>query len=106
MALLDLPPGSSLSVDGSTQIIRREDFVGIHGVPPSGFHLVVVSSAGGPATNTGTCRSNDDAVHVSQTTISTPSALHTTGFMLTRNSSDGDNDGVSNHDEGWIVARR
>ena len=107
VALLDLPPGSSLSVDGSTQIIRREDFVGIHGVPPSGFHLVVVSSAGGPATNnTGACADNDDAVHGSQTNISKPSALHTTGFVLMRNSSDGDNDGVSNHDEGWIVARR
>ena len=106
VALLDLPPGSSLSVDGSTQIIRREDFVGIYGVPTISFHLVVVSSAGGPATNTGTCTDNDDVVHGSQTTISTPSALHTTGFVLMRNSSDGDNDGVSNHDEGWIVARR
>ena len=109
MALLDLPPGSSLLVDGSTQIIRREDFVGICGVPPSGFHLVVVSSAGGPAnTNTGTCTctDNDDVVHGSQTTISTPSALHTTGFVLMRNASDGDNDDGSNHSDGWIVARR
>ncbi len=105
VALLDLPPGSSLSVDGSTQIIRREDFVGIYGVPPSGFHLVVVSSAGGPATNNiGT--DNDDVVQGSQTTISTPSALHTTGFVLMRNASDGDNDDVSNHGEGWIVVRR
>ena len=116
MALLDLPPGTSISVDGSTQIIRREDFVGLQGFPPSGFHLVVVSSAGGgssscattPGTN-GDDDADDGSNGSSQATISKPSALHTTGFVLMRkNNNNGDDaDTVSGHnDDGWIVVRR
>ena len=116
VALLDLPPGTSISVDGSTQIIRREDFVGLHGFPPSGFHLVVVSSAGGgssscattPGTN-GDDDADDGSNGSSQATISKPSALHTTGFVLMRkNNNNGDDaDTVSGHnDDGWIVVRR
>ena len=107
MALLDLPPGTSVSVDGSTQIIRREDFVGIHGFPPSGFHLVVVSSAGdgSRSTTAGSISDNDNADDAgntsSQTAIPKPSALHTTGFVLMgKNNNNGDDD------DDWIVVRR
>ena len=111
VALLDLPPGTSLSIDGSTQIIRREDFVGIYGFPPSGFHLVVVSSAGG-STSTGIpdtfCDNDadtDGGNGSSQASISKPSALHTTGFVLMRKNNKNGDDG-SNNGDGWIVARR
>lgn len=118
VALLDLPPETSISVDGSTQIIRREDFVGIHGFPPSGFHFVVVSSAGGSSSSgsrsitpgtSGDNDADDGGNGSSQSSMSKPSALHTTGFVLMRrnNSSGDDADNVSGHnDDGWIVVRR
>lgn len=57
IAILDLPPGSSLSLDGcAPRVVRRDDFVGVSGVLSSGgakerseaaafVHLVVVRGA-------------------------------------------------------------
>ena len=40
VALLDLPVGTSLSIDGKVVTLKRDDFIGISGMPSNWFHLV------------------------------------------------------------------
>ena len=113
IALLDLPPGTSVTVDGSTHTIRRDDFVGISSFPRTGFHLVVVSSAaGGGDTSDARAASTTDVGSSTSTgnegNIPKPSALHTAGFMLMRNFDKKNEDGMNTttEEDGWIIARR
>lgn len=47
VALLALPSQSEVGVDGHNFVVRRDDFVGIHGVPSDYvFHLITVRAAG------------------------------------------------------------
>lgn len=46
ISILDLPKGSSLTLDGQTILLQRDDFVGIKGIPiNSDFHFVVTRAA-------------------------------------------------------------
>ena len=46
IAVLDLPVGSALSMDGFSMILKRSDFVGISDIPTGDFHLVTVRRSG------------------------------------------------------------
>lgn len=47
ISILNLPKGSSLTLDGQTILLQRDDFVGIQGVPvDSDFHFLVARAAG------------------------------------------------------------
>jgi AAR2 protein len=47
VAFLSLPIGSVVSIDGQTVFLKRDDFVGFHGIPTSNnsFHFVTVRAA-------------------------------------------------------------
>ena len=49
IAILDLPIGSALSIDGCSMVLKRADFVGVSEVPSDGFHLVTARRGGGAA---------------------------------------------------------
>ncbi|KAI2503256.1 hypothetical protein MHU86_11193 [Fragilaria crotonensis] len=86
LALLDLPVGTLLSINGKAVALKRYDFVGISALPSNWFHLVTIQASTASATN-----NNNNA----------PSPRH--GFILLFNDVI-DND---NHDESeWIVAHR
>jgi AAR2 protein len=42
VAMLDLPIGSVVTMDGSAIVLQRSDFVGIHTLPKSGVHAVMI----------------------------------------------------------------
>lgn len=46
IAILNLPVGSALSIDGYSMILKRADFVGVSNVPCGDFHLVTVQHVG------------------------------------------------------------
>ena len=50
IAVLDLPVGTALSMDGFSMILKRSDFVGISEIPTGDFHLVTVRQGGGGST--------------------------------------------------------
>jgi len=106
IALLDLPPGTSATVDGSTHTIRRDDFVGISSVPPTGFHFVAVSSAGDISSSSQIGSSSDGRSVNNTDSIPRPSALHTTGFVLLMDPEE-ESPYITKEENGsWIVARR
>ena len=87
LALLDLPPGTPITVDGATRTILREDFVGLSGVPSPGFHLVAVGSA--PGSGGGNYGESDggesdggEGASSHDGNRSRPSALHCTGLII------------------------
>ena len=106
IALLDLPPGTSVAVDGSTHTIRRDDFVGVSSVPPTGFHFVAVSSASdiSASSEIGSC--DGRSANNNDRSIPRPSALHTTGFVLMMDNEE-ESPHITREENGsWIVARR
>eukprot|EP00566_Odontella_aurita_P008278 CAMPEP_0113558660 /NCGR_PEP_ID=MMETSP0015_2-20120614/18471_1 /TAXON_ID=2838 /ORGANISM="Odontella" /LENGTH=667 /DNA_ID=CAMNT_0000460223 /DNA_START=270 /DNA_END=2273 /DNA_ORIENTATION=- /assembly_acc=CAM_ASM_000160 len=127
IAVLDLPPGSSLSVDGcAPQVMQRDDFVGISGVSSSfptadagektekspadeeaGLHLVVVRGAplpssssrgGGDKEDGETDSDKDQRLRDRAKGAPTPAV----GFLLVAESSSFS----SSPSDGWIFARR
>ena len=88
IALIDLPPGSTVNLDGAPQVIRRDDFLGVTDVP-LGFHLVAVRCA---AQGTGGAGSSPSGAP-------SPSI----GFVVAFEDS---SDGVSGSDTQFILARR
>ena len=76
IGLLDLPKESELSIDGCSLVLRRDDFVGIYGMPcDHRFHLVTVR-----------CARRTEAESLNALTI---------GFVL-----------LPPHDSDWIIVRR
>lgn len=45
LALLDLPAGTSLTVDGKSILLKRDDFVAFNSIPSHCFHLATVQAA-------------------------------------------------------------
>jgi AAR2 protein len=53
VAILDLPSGSTLTLDGQVRVLQRDDFVGIRGISVGVWHLVVIQAAAAAATSHG-----------------------------------------------------
>ena len=45
IAILDLPKGSSFTLNGQSIVLQRDDFVGIHGIPESNNFSIVIARA-------------------------------------------------------------
>lgn len=100
LALLDLPPGTTLSIDGCKNLtLRQNDFVGIKDVPFGSCHFVAVCS-GGAGVGTGSV-----------------SPQHAAGLIFlfrkthsTDNDAIGSSDGLGHDEEGesnsWLIGRR